>query len=178
MTPFETLHGSLSPDEMGTGFLLCSLQYYALSKPLWRDFHGVSMRCLIAKGQSPGSLRLGSVAAKLLVSVVGSKGMGERHRIVRYVYIYNDHLCCLSGFQVAGQQWCKCVEVWTHSQCGPYGTFFGCRAALITNYQLPDGPVKAGRRWGQRHPQGANLGSNGILKFLSKLKQSAATSPP
>ena len=40
-----------------------------------------------------------------------------------------------------------------------------------TNYQLPDGPVKAGRRWGQRHPQGANLGSNGILKFLSKLKQ-------
>ena len=33
----------------------------------------------------------------------------------------------------------------------------------ITNYQLPDGPVKAGRRWGQRHPQGANLGSNGIL---------------
>ena len=50
--------------------------------------------------------------------------------------------------------------------------------AFITNYQLPDGPVKAGRRWGQRHPQGANLGSNGILKFLSKLKQSAATSPP
>ena len=49
---------------------------------------------------------------------------------------------------------------------------------IITNYQLPDGPVKAGRRWGQRHPQGANLGSNGILKFLSKLKQSAAISPP
>ena len=41
----------------------------------------------------------------------------------------------------------------------------------ITNYQLPNGPVKAGRRWGQRHPQGANLGSNGILNFLSKLKQ-------
>jgi len=37
-----------------------------------------------------------------------------------------------------------------------------------TNYQLPNGPVKAGRRWRQRHPQGANLGSNGILKFLSK----------
>ena len=37
-----------------------------------------------------------------------------------------------------------------------------------TNYQLPNGPVKAERRWGQRHPQGANLGSNGILKFLSK----------
>ena len=42
--------------------------------------------------------------------------------------------------------------------------------ALI-NYQLPNDPVKAGRRWGQRHPQGANLGSNGILNFLSKLKQ-------
>ena len=41
----------------------------------------------------------------------------------------------------------------------------------ITNYQLPNDPVKAGRRWGQRHPQGANLGSNGILNFLSKLKQ-------
>ena len=40
------------------------------------------------------------------------------------------------------------------------------------NYQLPDGPVKAGRRWGQRHPQGASLGSNGILvNFLSKLEQ-------
>jgi len=26
----------------------------------------------------------------------------------------------------------------------------------ITNYQLPNGPIKAGRRWGQRHPQGAN----------------------
>ena len=39
------------------------------------------------------------------------------------------------------------------------------------NYQLPNDPVKAGRRWGQRHPQGANLGSNGILNFLSKLKQ-------
>ena len=54
-----------------------------------------------------------------------------------------------------------------------------CQPSITnTNYQLPDGPVKAGRRWGQRHPQGANLGSNGILKFLSKLKQSAATSPP
>ena len=44
-------------------------------------------------------------------------------------------------------------------------------AIYITNYQLPNDPVKAGRRWGQRHPQGANLGSNGILNFLSKLKQ-------
>ena len=48
----------------------------------------------------------------------------------------------------------------------------------ITNYQLPNGPVKAGRRWGQRHPQGANLGSNGILKFLSKLKQWLPPAPP
>ena len=47
-----------------------------------------------------------------------------------------------------------------------------------TNYQLPNGPVKAGRPWGQRHPQGANLGSNGILKFLSKTRTMAATSPP
>ena len=44
--------------------------------------------------------------------------------------------------------------------------------------KLPNGPVKAGRRWGQRHPQGANLGSNGILKFLSKTDTMAATSPP
>ena len=42
---------------------------------------------------------------------------------------------------------------------------------ICCNYQLPNDPVKAGRRWGQRHPQGANLGSNGILNFLSKLKQ-------
>ena len=60
---------------------------------------------------------------------------------------------------------------------GEYGTptwngwLAGEEDWLITNYQLPNGPVKAGRRWGQRHPQGANLGSNGILNFLSKLKQ-------
>ena len=42
---------------------------------------------------------------------------------------------------------------------------------IHSNYQLPNGPVKAGRRWGQRHPQGANLGSNGIHNFMSKLKQ-------
>ena len=42
---------------------------------------------------------------------------------------------------------------------------------MLFNYQLPNGPVKAGRRWGQRHPQGANLGSNGIHNFMSKLKQ-------
>ena len=60
------------------------------------------------------------------------------------------------------------------------GFFFprvACRKT-ITNYQLPNGPVKAGRRWGQRHPQGANLGSNGILKFLSKLKQWLPPAPP
>jgi len=34
----------------------------------------------------------------------------------------------------------------------------------VFNYQLPKGPVKAGRRWEQRHPQGANFGSNGILR--------------
>ena len=64
--------------------------------------------------------------------------------------------------------WCTAPRV---SQIQPH-------TEINTNYQLPDGHVKAGRRWGQRHPQGANLGSNGILKFLSKLKQSAATSPP
>ena len=58
------------------------------------------------------------------------------------------------------------------------GLVYGPFKHAFTNYQLPNGPVKAGRRWGQRHPQGANLGSNGRLKFLSKLKQSAATSPP
>jgi hypothetical protein len=29
-------------------------------------------------------------------------------------------------------------------------------------------PSEVGRRWGQRHPQGANLGSNGILIKLIK----------
>ena len=52
-----------------------------------------------------------------------------------------------------------------------------CDPRLITNYQLPNGPVKAERRWGQRHPQGANLGSNGILKFLSKTSAGASTAP-
>jgi hypothetical protein len=31
------------------------------------------------------------------------------------------------------------------------------------NYQLPNGLIKVRRRWGQRHPQGANSGSNGKL---------------
>ena len=42
-------------------------------------------------------------------------------------------------------------------------------------YQLPKGPVKAGRRWGQRHTQVVNVGSNGILKFVSKTHTMAAT---
>ena len=46
------------------------------------------------------------------------------------------------------------------------------------DHQLPNGPVKAGHWWGQRRPQRANLGSNGILKFLSKTDTMAATSPP
>jgi hypothetical protein len=33
----------------------------------------------------------------------------------------------------------------------------------VINYQLPNGLIKVRRRWGQRHPQGANSGSNGIL---------------
>jgi hypothetical protein len=36
----------------------------------------------------------------------------------------------------------------------------------ITNYQLPNGLIKVRRRWGQRHPQGANSGSNGKLKLM------------
>jgi hypothetical protein len=46
-----------------------------------------------------------------------------------------------------------------------------------TNYQLPNGLIKVRRWWGQRHPQGANSGSNGKLKVMLKLK-TAATSPP
>jgi hypothetical protein len=37
----------------------------------------------------------------------------------------------------------------------------------MTEYRLPNGLIKVRRRWGQRHPQGANLGSNGILKLMS-----------
>ena len=47
----------------------------------------------------------------------------------------------------------------------------------ITIYQVA--PSKRGADGGrQRHPQGANLGSNGILKFLSKTDTMAATSRP
>ena len=53
-----------------------------------------------------------------------------------------------------------------YSARSKYSSQLSCRG-LITNYQLPNDPVKAGRRWGQRHPQGANLGSNGILNVLS-----------
>jgi hypothetical protein len=34
------------------------------------------------------------------------------------------------------------------------------------NHQLPNGLIKVRRRWGQRHPQGANSGSNGKLELL------------
>jgi hypothetical protein len=40
-----------------------------------------------------------------------------------------------------------------------------------TNYQLPNGLIKVRRRWGQRHPQGANSGSNGKLKLMLNSKQ-------
>lgn len=38
----------------------------------------------------------------------------------------------------------------------------------ITDYRLPNGSIKVERRWGQRHPQGANLGSNGRLKLIAE----------
>jgi hypothetical protein len=43
--------------------------------------------------------------------------------------------------------------------------------SLWTNYQLPNGLIKVRRRWGQRHPQGANSGSNGKLKLMLNSKQ-------
>jgi hypothetical protein len=46
-----------------------------------------------------------------------------------------------------------------------------CSDYLITNYQLPNGLIKVRRRWGQRHPQGANSGSNGKLKLMLNSKQ-------
>jgi hypothetical protein len=51
---------------------------------------------------------------------------------------------------------------------------------LITNYKmyslllivlLQNGLIKVRRRWGQRHPQGANSGSNGKLKLMLNSKQ-------
>jgi hypothetical protein len=36
----------------------------------------------------------------------------------------------------------------------------------ITNYQLPNGLIKVRRRWGQRHPQGANPGMHSFPKQL------------
>ena len=55
--------------------------------------------------------------------------------------------------------------------------FLAAVVPCTTNYQMY-GPVNAGRRWGQRHPQGASLASNGIFNFLSKTHTMAATSPP
>ena len=44
----------------------------------------------------------------------------------------------------------------------------------ITNCQLRIDPLEAERRWGQGHPQGAHLGSNGRLELLSKTHTMAA----
>ena len=87
---------------------------------------------------------------------------GHPQRCICADYRVTSGVCCL---------WITCCgrdssNKWTHVM------------VEYTNYQLPNGPVKAGRRWGQRHPQGANLGSNGILKVLSKTRTMAATSPP
>jgi hypothetical protein len=35
---------------------------------------------------------------------------------------------------------------------------------------LPNGLIKVRRRWGHRHPQGANSGSNGKLKLMPNSK--------
>jgi hypothetical protein len=40
------------------------------------------------------------------------------------------------------------------------------RRLLITNYQLPNGLIKVRRRWGQRHPQGANPNCHKTKKLL------------
>jgi hypothetical protein len=49
---------------------------------------------------------------------------------------------------------------------GVYGDYIKLHCDYIkclSIYQLPNGLIKVRRRWGQRHPQGANLGSNGKL---------------
>jgi hypothetical protein len=45
------------------------------------------------------------------------------------------------------------------------GLWHFCSGISITNYQLPNGLITVRRRWGQRHPQGANSGSNGKLEL-------------
>ena len=55
-----------------------------------------------------------------------------------------------------------------HSAAGHTCTKQQNLCLINTNYQIPNGPVKVEHRWGQRHPQGANLGSNGMLKCMSK----------
>ena len=55
----------------------------------------------------------------------------------------------------------KSSHVWSHGMVVRQAVAQGClklRMCQNANYQLPNGLVKAGRRWGQRHPQGANLG--------------------
>ena len=86
------------------------------------------------------------------------------------VHLVTLHSCSFSidtqhAAATAGRQ--RVMKLCTSSNCPTQAQ----HTIPITNYQLPNDPVKAGRRWGQRHPQGANLGSNGILNFLSKLKQ-------
>ena len=85
----------------------------------------------------------------------------------------SSRLAGLRNLLIYGSSARQCVCYSLKSEVVIEADLFG-----FTNYQLPNGPVKAGRRWGQRHPQGANLNSNGILKFLSKTDTMAATSPP
>ena len=54
-----------------------------------------------------------------------------------------------------------CLRAWG-GVCQSRFVLFTAGRVRYTQYHLPNGPVKAGRRWGQRHPQGANLGSKGI----------------
>jgi hypothetical protein len=44
------------------------------------------------------------------------------------------------------------------SKRGANYKFAGGLLYRITKYQLPNGLIKVRRRWGQRHPQGANSG--------------------
>jgi hypothetical protein len=46
----------------------------------------------------------------------------------------------------------------TLSPSRPHPYYF-CLCSSPFNYQLPNGLIKVRRRWGQRHPQGANSGS-------------------
>jgi hypothetical protein len=58
-----------------------------------------------------------------------------------------------------------------HKRVVPLRRITPLKQAHYTNYQLPNGLIKVRRRWGQRHPQGANSGSNGKLKLMLNSKQ-------